>query len=148
LGEGDNDLLQIMEPITSGALPTVLSGGDGLDTAVVNISSFTADVVFSVVSGANLPGNVQLTGVEAVALATGSGNDSLTGGAFADQLSGGDGNDTLQGGAGNDFLSPGNGNDETDGGEGNDVITAFNLKTGRKQLLGGAGDDTMNGSDT
>lgn len=44
-------------------------------------------------------------------LATGSGNDVLTGNSLANVLSGNDGNDTLTGGSGNDTLDGGLGND-------------------------------------
>lgn len=58
------------------------------------------------------------------------GNDSLTGGAYADTLIGGLGNDTLNGGGGADQLNGGDGNDVLDGGAGIDT------------MAGGIGDDT------
>jgi Ca2+-binding RTX toxin-like protein len=60
-----------------------------------------------------------------------AGNDTLNGGANADQIFGLGGNDTLNGRAGNDFLF---------GGEGNDTLTGG---TGDDQLFGEAGDDRL-----
>jgi Ca2+-binding RTX toxin-like protein len=59
-----------------------------------------------------------------------AGNDTMRGGALADELYGCDGNDKLYGYAGDDVLIGGNGNDLLDGGEGDDY------------LEGGPGNDT------
>jgi len=66
-------------------------------------------------------------------IAGGDGNDTLTGGTFADELQGGNGNDTLRGGLGDDVLTGGAGNDTLRGGLGNDIFT------------GGTGNDTIYG---
>jgi Ca2+-binding RTX toxin-like protein len=68
-----------------------------------------------------------------VALAGGSGNDSVTGGTGSDSLFGGAGDDLLNGRAGNDLLLGEEGNDSILGGAGQD------------QLNGGSGNDTLNG---
>jgi serralysin len=59
-----------------------------------------------------------------------AGNDTMNGGALADELHGGDGNDKLYGNAGDDRLFGGAGNDLLDGGQGDDY------------LEGGLGNDT------
>ena len=61
---------------------------------------------------------------------TGSGNDTVDGGAGNDKMWTGDGEDTLIGGIGNDILSGESGNDLLIGGEGDDL------------LIGGSGADT------
>ncbi|MBG7617925.1 hypothetical protein I5R65_00470 [Herbaspirillum sp. AP02] len=58
-----------------------------------------------------------------------AGNDSLSGGQFADTIDGGDGNDNLLGYGGNDTLIGGNGDDGLDGGYGNDTYV-FNQGDG------------------
>lgn len=60
-----------------------------------------------------------------------SGNDTITGTAFADVLVGGGGNDALNGGSGNDTLKGDAGNDRLYGGAGSD------------KLYGGTGADTF-----
>jgi hypothetical protein len=66
----------------------------------------------------------------ALASATTTGNDSITGFSRDDSVFGGAGNDSLNGGAGNDLLDGGTGADQLIGGAGND------------SLNGGAGVDT------
>jgi serralysin len=70
----------------------------------------------------------------------GSGNDTVTGSNFADDLRGGSGNDTLNGGDGNDALAGGSGNDTLNGGANDDTITGG---AGRDTMTGGAGADTF-----
>ncbi|HEV6968860.1 CARDB domain-containing protein, partial [Roseateles sp.] len=76
----------------------------------------------------------------------GTGNDVLTGTAWADTLDGDAGNDTLAGRAGNDSLTGGagddvlygeDGNDTLDGGAGNDYL---NVGTGNNTVVLGLGD--------
>ncbi|MBX4897455.1 metal-binding protein [Rhizobium bangladeshense] len=75
---------------------------------------------------------VYVTGtVSGIDVATGSGDDQLTGTDGDDIFDGNAGNDTLYGHAGNDELTGGEGNDKIYDDIGNDVIT------------GGAGDDTI-----
>ena len=69
----------------------------------------------------------------AVTVAGGSGNDTLRGSAFEDDLRGDDGNDRLVGGAGEDSLQGGIGLDRLQGGADDD------------RLIGGAEADTMSG---
>ena len=80
-----------------------------------------------------------------------SGNDSLTGTAWADTISGlagndtiygNDGNDEVYGGAGADSLYGGNGNDAVSGGIGNDLVDGG---AGGDNLVGGQGVDALYG---
>jgi Ca2+-binding RTX toxin-like protein len=70
----------------------------------------------------------------------GSGNDTIIGTNFADDLRGGAGHDQLYGGDGEDMLIGGAGNDQLHGGDGDDVLVGG---TGNDQLYGGAGADTF-----
>jgi Ca2+-binding RTX toxin-like protein len=72
----------------------------------------------------------------------GSGNDTLTGGALADDLRGGADADAMSGGDGDDTLSGGAGADALTGGAGNDVLTGG---TERDTLSGKAGNDRFVG---
>ncbi len=55
-------------------------------------------------------------------IASGAGDDSLTGGAGTDNFNGEGGRDTLVGGIGDDILVGGSGNDKLDGGKGADTL--------------------------
>lgn len=67
-------------------------------------------------------------------------NDTLNGTQGKDSLYGRAGDDTLNGLGGNDYLSGGLGDDVLNGGDGNDVL---NDNQGSNQLIGGAGNDTV-----
>jgi Ca2+-binding RTX toxin-like protein len=71
-----------------------------------------------------------------------SGNDHITGSAFADVLMGFGGNDYLNGRAGDDLLTGGPGSDTLLGGPGNDTL---NGGTGSDVLNGGPGSDVLTG---
>jgi Ca2+-binding RTX toxin-like protein len=83
-------------------------------------------------------------------MASGGGNDTLTGGSAGDLLFGQSGNDTLLGRGGDDQLYGGNGNDVLTGGAGNDQVFGqggddrmiWNPSDGSDLLEGGAGTDT------
>lgn len=89
-----------------------------------------------------------------------SGNDTLTGTAFDDEifglagsdlLSGLGGSDEIFGGGGNDTINGGDGDDEMFGDAGNDIIRGGNGSddltggAGTDRLFGGAGDDQFMG---
>ncbi|WP_349601045.1 cadherin-like domain-containing protein [Azospirillum argentinense] len=129
-----------------------LDGGAGNDTVYARYSGgVTLDLSASIELFNGSVGSDTVTAVNAssaVELIGGDGDDSLTGGAYADSLrgdngndwlDGGDGNDTLSGGNGNDWLCGGGGNDTLSGGSGNDTLTGGG---GNDLLDGGAGDDT------
>jgi len=71
-----------------------------------------------------------------------SGDDLLYGNTGADELHGGSGNDFLDGSSGNDQLFGNSGNDELQGGSGDDVLNGNN---GDDVLSGGTGEDALNG---
>ena len=81
----------------------------------------------------------------------GAGEDVIDGGAGADEISGAGGNDTLTGGEGNDTLAGGAGNDDINGQAGDDTLTGgagidtLDGGDGDDQLSGGAGDDQLTG---
>ncbi len=79
-------------------------------------------------------------------------NDTLTGGAYSDDLFGGLGNDTIQGGAGsdrlfgeqgNDILSGGSGSDTLYGGTGNDTYVVQNNIAGGTLIEDSSGTDIL-----
>ncbi len=70
------------------------------------------------------------------------GNDTLTGGQFADYLEGGDGDDSLVGGKGLDTLRGGGGGDKLFGGDNADLLHGGK---GKDELDGDAGDDALFG---
>jgi trimeric autotransporter adhesin len=107
--------------LTGNAAASVLAGGDGNDTYVVDFAGISivenagegTDLVKSSVSCA-LADNVEnltLTGTAAIDGTGNAQNNILTGNAAANALTGGDGNDTLNGGGGGDTLIGGAGND-------------------------------------
>jgi serralysin len=106
--------------VTTGGV-VKLDGGAGSDGFRGDFSTSTAAIAFELNSD---PGTTsvftgqgsQLKSFEYVTIATGSGNDSLTGGALSDSLSGGAGSNTLTGRGGNDQLSSVGGIDVIDGG--------------------------------
>ena len=68
------------------------------------------------------------------------GNDTLIGGAAADEINGNGGNDFLQGGDGADTVLGGAGNDTMSGNAGNDWVRGG---TGNDQVSGGSGQDSF-----
>ena len=91
-------------------------------------------------------GNDKITvssGIMAVSVMGGAGNDTLIGGDGADTLDGGVGDDYIDGMAGNDVIRGGNGNDIIFAGAGDDWI---NGNAGNDTMRGGDGNDTIYGS--
>ena len=114
----------------------ILTGGLGIDTLDGDLGD---DVLFGDGGADTLSG--------------GGGSDILNGGAGDDILNGDDGNDFLYGGDGNDTLTGGPGNLVTDlpdhlfGEAGNDTLNSGGNDTvGDVLLVGGEGDDTLNGT--
>jgi Ca2+-binding RTX toxin-like protein len=115
----------------------------GIDTVETGLSSYRAAAHVE---------NVTYTGADVF---RGSGNqldNTITGGAAADQLSGdaGDdvllgsgGDDVLDGGTGNDVLIAGAGDDTAEGGDGDDTVSGG---TGDDVISGGAGNDQIRGN--
>jgi Ca2+-binding RTX toxin-like protein len=71
-----------------------------------------------------------------------NGNDTITGGRYADKIDGGDGNDSLIGGTNNDALTGRAGDDILSGQAGNDNLQGA---LGKDRLDGGAGNDSLIG---
>jgi hypothetical protein len=128
--------------------PNTLSGAQGNDTYVVEAVGDTiieavgegADIVQTALSSFTLPANVEAliyTGSGTFLGVGSSGNNSIVGGANADQLNGLDGDDVLIGGSGADQLQGGNGSDlfRYRGGEtGFDRILDFTSGTDKLQI--------------
>ena len=139
-GAGDDYLIEVLYVGDSWA--DTLDGGDGFDKLFFNGSSLTTDIVFSF-SDPAAPKNIQgvtLVNLEYGQFASGSGNDTLTGGAFADTLWGGGGNDVIDGGGGNDSLAGEAGADTLRGGAGDDFIQT---KADDVLVDGGSGNDHL-----
>ncbi len=79
-----------------------------------------------------------------IAVATGAGNDTISGGRNAESLRGGPGNDSLRGRAGADDIGGGPGEDTLAGGAGPDVLGGG---AGDDELIGGPGGDSLSGGD-
>ncbi len=110
--------------LTTTQLTSTATGIDrlgGIETAHLIAVASSANRIFNA-DGANIQ----------VTLETGSGNDTVIGGARNDILSSGAGNDTLRGNNGDDYLDGGAGNDTLVGSGGNDT------------LVGGTGSDRFN----
>jgi serralysin len=153
-GNGDDSL------VISGTNDTldVLDGGAGTDTIVasgpgsVTLAGFNATASSIEVwqgngqavlgnTGANVLDFSGLTSASGLLYVDGgSGNDTITGTDFADDLRGNAGNDTLNGRDGNDTLTGGAGNDTLDGGASADTL---NGGAGIDLMTGGAGADTF-----
>lgn len=117
-----------------------LHGGSGVDTVAF---STRRGVVVDLNAGTATDGTGAVNTVIAFENARGgSGNDTITGNGFANDLSGNGGNDHLYGGGGNDTLNGGSGDDFLDGGAGDDTL---NGSTGFDLLRGHAGNDVLNG---
>lgn len=130
-GGGDDSLIS-----DSNQGPDQIDGGNGIDQALVNRFNSTVDFTIDVSLGglgADIGDGTTLANIEFVAAYTGSGNDSVTGGAYNDIIDGGSGNDVLRGGDGRDNLS---------GGEGDDILNS-NSETGFCYFDGGLGDDRL-----
>ncbi|MFM2066233.1 MAG: hypothetical protein RLZZ584_1142, partial [Pseudomonadota bacterium] len=111
-------------------------GGAGADTFFANWSASSAAV-----SWVNNPlavvavNGISFSGIEALLLATGAGNDlvdnSYAGNGGSDEISTGNGNDTISAGAGNDLVDAGAQDDQ------------LILGLGRDTLEGGSGIDKL-----
>jgi Ca2+-binding RTX toxin-like protein len=143
-GSGTTAVINITWPIAFGGGDT-MDGGDGMDTALLSFEGETGHLIVSIADTAAV--NVitksgvaygSLTNVERMKIASGAGNDILTGGALADELLGGRGNDQLRGGAGDDVLSGWQGDDLMDGGTGVDTVRMVSVDSSRVGFTEGA----------
>jgi len=160
-GEAGDDFL------SPGVGNYVVDGGVGFDVLGFDFATATTAIAISYTNSAGTTvGSNTIRNIEAVAVNTGSGNDSIIvtatsapatsfGNAFqinGNYISSGAGNDTISSGAGIDLLLGGDGDDAINGGAGNDSgLTNFATSVGgtigaqRAGLFGGAGNDTLNG---
>ena len=121
-----------------------ISGGAGVDTASYASASAAVTVDLAVTG----PQDTKGAGTDTL-----SGIERLIGSPFGDTLSGGPSNDSLDGAGGDDVLAGGPGADTLAGGAGADTVdysgagagVVVDLQTG--QAAGGAGDDTLTGSE-
>jgi Ca2+-binding RTX toxin-like protein len=129
------------------AADTVIDGGAGVDTLILNVAGTVNLGNFS--SSQLVGGSAYVSGFEnvdasaAIAAVTLNGSDynnKLVGSAFADTLMGGAGFDLLYGGAGNDYLDGGADSDQVRGEAGDDRIVYDAADT---IIDGGAGTDTL-----
>jgi Ca2+-binding RTX toxin-like protein len=156
-GAGDDRLFAL----GSGNL---LDGGDGNDTADYSQTGNNVYIRLDALGNATWANESASNGDTLVSI------ENLTGGYGSDTLTGNAGANVLTGGYGNDYLVGGGGADTLDGGAGNDTAD-FQLETSRvvveldalgngsvvtstgtvqlisiENLLGGSGDDTLNGN--
>ncbi|MBN8515445.1 Calx-beta domain-containing protein [Accumulibacter sp.] len=107
-----------------------------MDRLIIDLSGFTGDLVWNndPTQTATLANGVTMTGIEALTLSTGAGNDELrnTTVVASDSLSTGDGDDVIDAGGGDDTVIAGAGDDviyqrdagsdDVDGGDGTDTL--------------------------
>ena len=99
-----------------------VNGGAGIDSWSANLGALASDIVFSLgttksIAAADL---TSIRNLEQIDLTTGSGNDTITGGAFADHIVTGSGNDTINA----KTVVPNGAGDVVDGGAGSDTVVA------------------------
>jgi RHS repeat-associated protein len=157
--------------LDSGTGVDIVIGGAGIDKLNLDLSAQTTSLNITYTNTANgtVSTGTSFREIEAIRLATGSGNDTinvtaitadaeirsgagndaLTLGISNDYVEGGVGNDTIDGGAGSDALFGGDGDDSLIGGAGDDDDRNDTRGTvfGRGGLYGGAGNDTLDGGD-
>lgn len=98
--------------------PETLVGGSGTDT--LDTTSFSGDYTVNLATGSTNWAGESFTGFEN--LVSGSGDDTLTGTAGANDIKAGAGDDTVRGEGGNDVITGGAGADFLVGGDGSDVF--------------------------
>jgi Ca2+-binding RTX toxin-like protein len=113
---------------------------DGLDT-IVGDDDITFTEIENILTGSGDDTIAGGAATDPVNVDTGAGNDSITTGTGNDMIDAGDGNDTVDGGAGDDSISGGAGDDSITGGDGNDTIMG---SEGNDTVDGGDGDDFIN----
>ncbi|GAA4010632.1 beta strand repeat-containing protein [Sphingomonas humi] len=104
----------------------LLDGGSGYDTASIDRANATTDINFSLADPTVmqvLDNGTTVVNVEAIALFTGKGNDTLTGGASSDWFDAGAGNDTVDAGGGPNTIYGGDGDDLVYGRKGDILLS-------------------------
>ncbi|MBY6263424.1 DUF4347 domain-containing protein, partial [Azospirillum sp. 412522] len=125
-------------------------GRAGTDTFYADWSAVTGAVVWDndpAGAAVTLANGTQVSGVERLLLATGSGNDSIanTRTSTSDRIDAGAGDDTLIGGAGGDTLIGGAGNDVVDYGASTAGVTVDLRLSFSQTGLGDAAGDVLSG---
>jgi len=136
---GNRDLT-VTNAITGTALATLDASGLTGQGVALSISAANSTAAMTVTAGA---GSEASLGDTMNTITTGTGADTITGGAYKDVIVSGNGNDSVTAGAGDDTVTTTFGNDYVDGGDGNDTITD---SVGNDTLIGGAGNDTIDGA--
>ncbi len=85
------------DTINTGAYGGTVDGNGGIDHWLANLSALTAGVAFTLgtTTAIAAAGLTSILDIERLSLTTGSGNDSIVGGAQADTINTGIGNDTI-----------------------------------------------------
>ena len=156
-GNGDDTLVVSAANDTS----DIFDGGSGTDTLVVTgagaltragFNATTSSIEVWQGNGQAVLGNSSANLFDFSALAAvssllyvdaGSGNDTVTGSNFADDLRGNSGNDTLYGNSGNDILAGGAGTDKLYAGTGDDTLVISGSNDTSDILDGGADTDKI-----
>ncbi|MFM8952825.1 MAG: calcium-binding protein [Planctomycetaceae bacterium] len=145
----------------------LITGSEKADKIVISAGVEDGTVILKGVPG--VAKNTVYTGVKAIIVNAGGGNDDIrigsnirgveggligvivNAGTGNDRVEGGDGDDSIDGGSGNDNLRGRNGDDTIRGGGGNDDVRGENGDdvcfgdTGRDVLRGGNDDDSLSG---
>ncbi len=160
------------DSINSGNGAITIQGNGGIDSWIANYSALTANIAFTLGTTTALApaGLSSILGIERIDLTTGSGNDTIVGGAQADVINTGAGSDTVDmktrptggngdvwlGGAGTDTLVV-DASAETQGvslsiagsptyvvrsTSGNFSVDAYDVE--KVKFIGGSGDDSIN----
>ncbi|MBQ0713509.1 MAG: cadherin-like domain-containing protein [Porticoccus sp.] len=135
---------------TSYHIETIDVNGEPVDTKVWDGGAFLLNDTFEQASTIVVGGQTHQMGdfVSFFATTYGgdflgtSGDDNLSGGAFAVTFDGRGGNDVIMGSSANDVLDGGDGDDTIFGGDGSDQLYAG---SGNNELTGGKGNDTLYG---
>jgi len=95
-------------------------GGGGIDYWTADLGAVAANIVFTLGTTTSIAaaGLTSIFSIERIALTTGAGNDTITGGTRADTITTGAGNDTINAGK----VIPGGAIDDVDGGAGIDTL--------------------------
>ncbi len=115
--------------------------GDGIGDDTLNAAAVTDDTLLDLRAGTGRIDGVTVTLADHIVhVATGDGNDRITGDHQAETLIAGRGNDRVWGLGGSDRIDGGAGNDRLDGGAGRDTLSGG---VGNDQLWGRSGDDVL-----
>ncbi|WP_331377098.1 calcium-binding protein [Sinorhizobium chiapasense] len=139
-GDGDDEIVLL-------GIGGAVTGGAGVDTLVVDLTTTSEPVRFNGVSGHGMIGggsdftdHIFFSNIERLELTTGNGADFILGTAGNDSISTVAGNDVIGTGRTLDLGASALGDDVVDAGDGNDLISDG---IGANRLYGGAGDDVV-----